>query len=174
MKKKKITSAVDILKNRFIKDDPDREASVEEELINSRIAHMIYKLRTEKDISQKALAKKINTTQSVISRLEDSDYKGHSLAMLQKICIALGRKINITVDDEIGNKDSEIQQLKIELQQLKKENQDLKTGALRRIEIKVDEVTREMTELRTSVTSDGDVESFYDKIKYTDKKLRVN
>ena len=41
--------------------------------------------RTEAGLSQKELAEMIGTTQSVISRLEDADYEGHSLSMLSRI-----------------------------------------------------------------------------------------
>ncbi|HSU17438.1 MAG TPA: hypothetical protein VLK66_25240 [Longimicrobium sp.] len=34
-------------------------------------------------------------TQSVISRLEDADYEGHSMAMLQRIANALGQRLTI-------------------------------------------------------------------------------
>ena len=41
-------------------------------------------------ITQRQLAKKVGTTASVICRLEDADYQGHSLAMLRRIAAALG------------------------------------------------------------------------------------
>jgi transcriptional regulator with XRE-family HTH domain len=41
------------------------------------------------------LAEKLGTKQSVISRLEDADYEGHSLTMLQRIAAALGRRLEI-------------------------------------------------------------------------------
>lgn len=37
----------------------------------------------------------IDTTQSVISRLEDANYEGHSLSMLGRIANALNRKVKI-------------------------------------------------------------------------------
>jgi len=36
-----------------------------------------------------------STTASVISRLEDADYEGHSLAMLNRIAGALHRRVEI-------------------------------------------------------------------------------
>jgi transcriptional regulator with XRE-family HTH domain len=161
MKKEKISDAVEIFKRRYIKNDPAIEASIEEERINSDVAQMIYALRKEKDMTQADLAKTINTTQSVISRLEDSDYKGHSLAMLQKICIALGRKINITiVKDELNHKELEIQDLKQQIERLEKRV----LNETKIIQIKVDEVTKEVIEQRTSGPSDGDVASSYNTI----------
>jgi transcriptional regulator with XRE-family HTH domain len=44
---------------------------------------------------QQDLATRIGTTASVISRLEDADYSGHSLAMLRRIAAALGRRVEI-------------------------------------------------------------------------------
>ena len=169
MKKEKLSDAVEILKKRYVKNDQAREASLEEERINSHVAQMIYTLRKEKDMTQAELARKINTTQSVISRLEDSDYKGHSLAMLQKICIALGRKINITiVNDELNHKELEIQNLKQEIQDLKK----MMLNETKIIKIKVDEVMEEVFEQRTSSPSDGPVASNYNTIRQ--KETYVN
>ena len=74
MKKKTTTNAVKILHNIFIKDDPKRLASLEEEREKLKIAGQIYDLRTQAGLSQAQLAKLVGTTQSVISRLEDADY----------------------------------------------------------------------------------------------------
>lgn len=95
MAKIKTANAVSILKRRYIKDDKERKASFEAEKINSSVASMIYQLRTEADLNQKELADLVGTTQSVISRLEDSDYEGHSLGMLAKITKALGHKLRL-------------------------------------------------------------------------------
>jgi hypothetical protein len=37
----------------------------------------------------------VGTTPSVISRLEDADYERHSLAMLRRIAVALGQRVEI-------------------------------------------------------------------------------
>jgi hypothetical protein len=39
--------------------------------------------------------KLVGTTASVICRLEDADYEGHSLAMLRRIAAALGKRAEI-------------------------------------------------------------------------------
>jgi hypothetical protein len=44
---------------------------------------------------QRGLAKLVGTTASVICRLEDSDYEGHSLAMLNRIAAALNKRVEI-------------------------------------------------------------------------------
>ena len=87
-----------ILHRRYVKDDPERKASLQKERINAEVASLIFNLRTEKGISQSELAELIGTTQSVISRLEDADYDGHSLTMLSRIASAVDQKLTITID----------------------------------------------------------------------------
>jgi transcriptional regulator with XRE-family HTH domain len=96
-KKEKITDAVAILHGRYVKDDPERKASLQEERVNAEVAHLIYQLRKEAGISQAELADLIGTTQSVISRLEDADYDGHSLTMLSRIASALNQKLTVVM-----------------------------------------------------------------------------
>lgn len=95
-KKKKTTSdVVKILHKRYIKGNKKRLASIDRERENSDIAEQIYELRIQAGLSQKQLAKLIGTTQSVISRLEDSDYNGYSLVMLRKIGAALHQRVQV-------------------------------------------------------------------------------
>jgi DNA-binding XRE family transcriptional regulator len=68
---------------------------VEQERANLDIARKIYELRAKAKLSQAALARKVGTTQSVISRLEDADYDGHSLEMLRRIAAALEKRLEI-------------------------------------------------------------------------------
>jgi len=68
---------------------------VELEQANLDIARQIYELRTKAKLSQAELARKVGTTQSVISRLEDADYDGHSLNMLRRIAAALEKRVEI-------------------------------------------------------------------------------
>lgn len=63
--------------------------------INDDIARKIYDLRTAAGLTQRQLAKLVNTTASVICRLEDADYEGHSLAMLNRIAAALNKRVKI-------------------------------------------------------------------------------
>ena len=94
---KKTTNAVNILHHRYIKEQPERETSLQDERISAQVAQIIYDLRKNAGLSQKQLAELIGTTQSVISRLEDSDYEGHSLSMLDKIARALNKQVKINV-----------------------------------------------------------------------------
>jgi ribosome-binding protein aMBF1 (putative translation factor) len=95
-KKKKVTSdAVEILDRRYFADRPDMLTLLEEERANALVARRIYELRESAGLSQRELAKLIGTTASVICRLEDSDYEGHSLAMLRRIAAALNKRVEI-------------------------------------------------------------------------------
>src|SRR5260370_9132331 len=62
---------------------------------NADVARNIYDLRTAAALSQRDLAGLIGTTASVICRLEDADYDGHSLAMLRRIAAALEKRVQI-------------------------------------------------------------------------------
>jgi predicted transcriptional regulator len=48
-------------------------------------------------LTQAQLAELIGTTQSVISRLEDADYDGHSPTMLSRIVSALNQKLTVVM-----------------------------------------------------------------------------
>ena len=96
-KNKKPANSVNILHRRYIKEQPERKSSIQEERINAQVAQLIYDLRKDAGLSQKQLTELIGTTQSVISRLEDSDYEGHSLSMFDKIARALNKQVKINV-----------------------------------------------------------------------------
>lgn len=104
-KKEKTTGAVDILHRRYIKGAPEREASLQTERVNAEVARLIHDLRKDAELSQKELAELVGTTQSVISRLEDADYEGHSLSMLHRVADALKQKLTLVMtaqDARIG------------------------------------------------------------------------
>ena len=94
-KKKNTKDAVKVLHNRYIKGNKNRIESLQRQRENLDIAEQIYNLRTQAGLSQKRLADLVGTTQSVISRLEDADYNGHSLAMLRKIASAFQQKVQV-------------------------------------------------------------------------------
>ena len=57
------------------------EALLKTERIHAEVAAQLYQIRIESGLSQRELAKKVGTSASVICRLENADYEGHSLAM---------------------------------------------------------------------------------------------
>ena len=89
------TDAVEILHRRYYQGRPDRLAELEEARANAEIARKLHTLRTAAGLSQRELAKLVGTTASVICRLEDADYEGHSLAMLRRIASVLDKKVEI-------------------------------------------------------------------------------
>ncbi len=97
MPKKSIpaTGAVEILHRRFYEGRPSRLKNLEEARGNEEIARKIRDLRTAAGLTQTQLAKLVGTTASVICRLEDADYEGHSLAMLRRIGGALHQRVEI-------------------------------------------------------------------------------
>jgi len=94
-KGRQTTDAVEILRRRFVEGDAESEALLEEVRAEAEVARTIYRLRSGAKLTQQALAERVGTTASVISRLEDADYTGHSLAMLRRIAAALGRRVEI-------------------------------------------------------------------------------
>ncbi len=93
--KKPITDAVEILHRRYYVGRPERLAELEEARAEDEVARKIYGLRTKAGLTQRQLAKLVGTTASVICRLEDADYDGHSLAMLRRIAAALDKRVEI-------------------------------------------------------------------------------
>jgi ribosome-binding protein aMBF1 (putative translation factor) len=91
---KKTSDALAIL-DRTAGDSPELRRLTEEARVNAAVAQLIYEARNKAGLSQAELAERIGTRQSVISRLEDADYEGHSLNMLQRIAAALGQCIEI-------------------------------------------------------------------------------
>jgi len=80
---------------RMIGNDKEMRDLIAAETINAQVAQMIYDARNKAGLTQKQLAKLVGTTQSVIARLEDADYEGHSLNMLNRIASALDKKVDI-------------------------------------------------------------------------------
>jgi len=89
------TDAIETLHRRYYEGKPDRIADLEEARANDEVARKIYQLRSQSGLSQRELAKLVGTTASVICRLEDADYEGHSLPMLRRIAAALDRRVEI-------------------------------------------------------------------------------
>lgn len=94
-KNKRTDDAVEILHHRYVKDDSETIVELEKIQADNDVARKIYDLRTKFGLSQRALAKLVGTTASVIYRLEDADYEGHSMAMLNRIAAALDKRVEI-------------------------------------------------------------------------------
>ena len=59
-------------------------------LLQVDLALLVREMRKNAGLTQAELGKKVGTTQSVIARLEDAEYTGHSLMMLERIAAVCG------------------------------------------------------------------------------------
>jgi ribosome-binding protein aMBF1 (putative translation factor) len=97
IKRPPTSDAAEIIHRRYIEGNPEMEALVEQERANARIAMAVYDLRASLGLSQREFAKRVKTTASVICRLEDGDYEGHSTSMLERIAAALDQTLQMEV-----------------------------------------------------------------------------
>ena len=97
------TNALEIIRRRMTKKDKNWEERVRKYEDAFEIAQQIYDLRAARGFSQKELADLVGTTASVICRLEDADYRGHTMNMLRRIAQALNCRVEVSFRDEEGN-----------------------------------------------------------------------
>lgn len=98
MKNKKINPknwySLDDLINDHLKD-PEFKKVWEEGEADYQLGRQIIQARIDKKISQRELAKRANTTQAVISRIESLDVST-TLQMATRIARALGKNLRIS------------------------------------------------------------------------------
>ena len=94
----------DIKKRRPGPTDEER-AAIEQDFA---LGELIYELRTSAGLSQRELAERMGTTQSVISRLEERGGGRPRLDTLARVATALDRHLVVTFPDEVpkGLKDA--------------------------------------------------------------------
>ena len=94
MARKTTSDAVEILKRRYAKTNKAKQA-LEQARASAEIARRLNELRDEAGLTQAELAELVGTSRTVITRLEDDDYDGHSLSMLRRVAAALNKRIEI-------------------------------------------------------------------------------
>ena len=62
------------------------------------VALQIAALRKQAGLSQKDLAKLLNTSQQQVSRLESPGYEGHSLSMLRRVADVLRARVRVVFE----------------------------------------------------------------------------
>ena len=84
-------------KDRLKKDlrDPGFRKAFDEEEVYASLAIQIAKIRQKKNLTQQELAKRLQTTQQNISRLEDIDNRSCSLKTLNKVAHVLGKRLKV-------------------------------------------------------------------------------
>jgi DNA-binding XRE family transcriptional regulator len=98
-KEKPTTDAIEIIHRRHYEGRPQRIAELAEAEANDTVARKLYALRKRAGLTQQRLAKLVGTSTSVICRLEDAEYQGHSLAMLRRVAIALNKRVELRFVD---------------------------------------------------------------------------
>lgn len=88
----------DDVKKRRREPTTETRASVEQDLA---LGQLIYDLRTEAGLSQRELAERMGTTQSVISRLEEGGGARNRIDTLARVANALGRHLVVAFPEEV-------------------------------------------------------------------------
>ncbi len=105
MTSKQTNDALSIIHQEFYANKPERLVALSEARVNDDVARKIREMRESANLSQRKLADLVGTTASVICRLEDSDYEGHSLSMLNRIAHALNKRVKIDFVSNISTED---------------------------------------------------------------------
>jgi ribosome-binding protein aMBF1 (putative translation factor) len=76
----------------------ETRAGIEKDLA---LGQLIYDLRTKAGLSQRALAERMGTTQSVISRLEEGGGAKNRLDTLARVAVALDRHLVVSFPEKV-------------------------------------------------------------------------
>jgi ribosome-binding protein aMBF1 (putative translation factor) len=76
----------------------EARAAIEQDLA---LGQLIYDLRTEAGLSQRALAERMGTTQSVVSRLEEGGGARNRLDTLARVAKALDRHLVVSFPEKV-------------------------------------------------------------------------
>ena len=75
--------------------DPAFRKAYEEESVCAELAIQIARLRTQKRLTQRTLARRLHTSQQMVSRLESPKNGSLSLRTLVKLAHALGKEVKV-------------------------------------------------------------------------------
>ena len=83
-------------KNKRMKQDPDFWSGYDERFETFKLGIMLKQARIDAGLTQEQIAKRLKTTKSVISRMENhaTDIR---LSILEKFANAVGRKIHVAL-----------------------------------------------------------------------------
>ena len=88
---------IEIIHRRFFEGHPDRLLGLEQARISAAIAREAYDMREDAGLARHELARKLGVTAAEIRHLEEDDFEGDALVMLQRIATVLGRKVEIRI-----------------------------------------------------------------------------
>jgi len=86
------------IKNNRPAPSPETRAGIEQDLA---LGQLIYDLRTEAGLSQRELAERMGTTQSVISRLEEGGGARNRIDTLARVATALNRHLVVSFPENV-------------------------------------------------------------------------
>jgi len=86
------------IKERRSHPDPQELAGIEGDFA---LGQLIYDMRTQAGLTQRALAERMGTTQSVISRLEEGGGAKNRLDTLASVATALNRHLVVSFPEEV-------------------------------------------------------------------------
>jgi ribosome-binding protein aMBF1 (putative translation factor) len=90
-------TSIEALRRKWRAEDPQWHERMEEVRADGQVAELVYEARTAAGLTHAELAKRVGTSAAVIRRLEDADYRGHSLAMLRRVAAALGQQVVVAL-----------------------------------------------------------------------------
>jgi ribosome-binding protein aMBF1 (putative translation factor) len=88
----------DELKNKRGEPTPEVRAGIEQDFA---LGQLIYNLRIQAGFSQRELATRMGTTQSVISRMEEGGGARNRLDTLARVAAALGRHLIVSFPNDV-------------------------------------------------------------------------
>ena len=91
---KKTDDAIALINN-LIAQDPQIQEMIEESYINAEIGQLIYDTRIKEQLTAKELADRVGVQESVILDLEEGDYEGNALIILEKVAKVFQQKIQV-------------------------------------------------------------------------------
>jgi len=78
-----------------LRGNRELNARFQRELTRLQLADQILKLRERGELSQAQMARRIGTHQSAVARMEQSTYRGYTVATLAKIAAAAGARLEV-------------------------------------------------------------------------------
>ncbi len=91
----------EVIKSKRRPTASDARAGIEQDLA---LGQLIYDLRTEAELSQRQLAERMGTTQSVISRLEEGGGARNRIDTLARVATALDRHLVVSFPEKVPAK----------------------------------------------------------------------
>jgi len=93
--KRPTTLAREILHRRLYRARPDRLEQLDQTRREMALGMKIRQVREDAGLTQQQLARMIGAQPSAISRIEDADYDGHSVSLLERVAEALDLRLII-------------------------------------------------------------------------------